>query len=792
METPAITPDLMLITPPQSTESATPLVPPAAAPSLPLGARFDLILAALGLVLALIVLGLAHSGTPSPLPATAPADQFAAGRAMEKLVHIAAEPHATGTAANAAVRDYLVRELTTLGYAPQVQSALGTQVSKDASIGGHVHNIVVRVGGQAPGAARQKALMLAAHYDSVATGPGAADDGASVAAILETLRALKSGPALQRDLIVLFSDAEEVGLLGAQAFAAHHPWFKDVGLVLNFEYRGNSGRMLMFETSSQNGKLVEAFAAAPRATGSSLMYEVYRILPNDTDLSVFKRAGVASMNFAAMENPTVYHTQRDRPDQLDQGSLQHQGDLMLALTRQLGNTDLNDLQAENRIYFDVPGIGLVHYAASLALPLAATLAVLFAALLVQGVRGGALRAGRVIGAAILLPLTALLFALGVTLLWTGLAALHPQYATLMEVYNSALYMGAFVALTVGLFMMVQFGLRRWLAVMELATGAMLAWVVLLLLTALIMPGASYVFTWPLVALLPAYAWLISARGRTASADTRLMLLAAAAAPAVFLFAPLIRTLFIALTTQLAGVAVLLLVLLLGILYPLASLLRRRWVFPALTLVGGLGLLAAASLTSTVSPAQPRANTLFYAEDGISGKAMWLSTDAKLDSWTGPLFGANPRQRKVPELFGDRARQYWVAPAPRQHLVPPVMAVLEDRTEGKARWLTLRIKSQRNAPQLKVYGEGVEVLHATLDGAVVTEGAQKEWAMAAYNLGPEGAELKMTVSAGQPFRLRLIDRTYGLPAAAPPRHPDMVIQPLGTSDTIQSVVAVDFK
>lgn len=787
-----MTPGILTATPAAATEAATPSAPPAAAPSLPLGARLGLILAALGLLLALIVLGLANSGTPSPLPASAPVDQFAAGRAMEKLVHIAAGPHATGTAAHAVVRDYLVRELTSLGYAPQVQSALGTQVSKEASIGGRIQNIVVRIGGQASGAPRQKALMLAAHYDSVATGSGAADDGASVAAILETLRALKSGPALQRDLIVLFSDGEEIGMLGAQAFAAQHPWFKDVGLVLNFEYRGNSGRMLMFETSPQNGKLVEALAGTPHATGSSLMYEVYRMLPNDTDLSVFKRTGVASMNFAAMENPTAYHTLLDRPDQLDQGSLQHQGELMLALTRQFGNTDLNDLQAENQIYFDVPGIGLVHYAASLALPLAATLAVLFAVLLVMGVRNGALRAGRVIVAAILVPLTALLFAIGSTLLWTGVAALHPQYATLMEVYNSPLYTGAFVALTIGLFAMVPFGLRRWFAVMELAAGAMLAWVVLLLLTALIVPGASFVFTWPMVSLLPAYAWLISARGRAAQADTRLVLLVAAAAPAVFLFAPLIRTLFIALTTQLAGVAVLLLVLMLGLLSPLAVLLQRRRVFPALPLLGGLGLLVTASLTAAVSPEHPRANTLFYAEDGRSGKAMWLSPDARLDSWNGPLFGASPRQRKVPELFGDRARQYWAAPAPRQHLAAPVMEVIEDRTEGRARWLTLHISSPRNAPQLKMYGEGVEVLHATLDGATVTDGVQKEWAMAAYNLGPAGAELKMKVRAGNPFRLRLIDRTFGLPAAVPPRHPDMIIQPLGTSDTIQSVIAVDFQ
>ena len=100
-----------------------------------------------------------------------------------------------------------------------------------------------------PGRVLGKALLLAAHYDSTRDGPGAADDGASVAAILETLRALKSQPALQNDLICIFTDGEEAGLLGAEAFVAEHPWAKEIGLVLNFEYRGNRGPFFMFETS---------------------------------------------------------------------------------------------------------------------------------------------------------------------------------------------------------------------------------------------------------------------------------------------------------------------------------------------------------------------------------------------------------------------------------------------------------------------------------------------------------------------------------------------------------------
>ena len=99
-----------------------------------------------------------------------------------------------------------------------------------------VRNIVARWRGSGP--AGKKALLLSAHYDSVARGPGAGDDASGVAAILESLRALKAGPAPERDVIILINDGEEVGLFGADVFADEHPWAKDVGVVLNFDARG--------------------------------------------------------------------------------------------------------------------------------------------------------------------------------------------------------------------------------------------------------------------------------------------------------------------------------------------------------------------------------------------------------------------------------------------------------------------------------------------------------------------------------------------------------------------------
>src|SRR5262249_34665330 len=153
----------------------------------------------------------------------------------------AREPHPLGSAAEEPVRAYIMDELKKLGLEPEIQRPRDVDPAAAGSgpLGRReVRNIVARWRGTGP--AGKKALLLSAHYESVPTGPGAGDDASGVAAILEALRALKAWPSRERDIIVLINDGEEVGLFGADVFAAEHPWAGDVGVVLNFEGRGNS------------------------------------------------------------------------------------------------------------------------------------------------------------------------------------------------------------------------------------------------------------------------------------------------------------------------------------------------------------------------------------------------------------------------------------------------------------------------------------------------------------------------------------------------------------------------
>jgi Zn-dependent M28 family amino/carboxypeptidase len=226
--------------------------------------------------------------------------------------------------------------------------------------------------------------LLVAHYDSVPTGSGASDDGAGVAAMLETARALKAGPLPKNDVILLFTDGEERGLLGAQAFADGHSWASDVAVVLNLETRGNTGAARLFEVGDQNGWIIGEFAkAVPYPVANSGSTAGYQLSGSDTDLTVFLDTGLPGLNVAYLEGLAHYHTRLDTVEALDAQSLQHLGSYALALTRQFADADLSRPKEPDAVFFTVLGF-MVHYPAAWSVPFAALAVLLFAAVVTLG------------------------------------------------------------------------------------------------------------------------------------------------------------------------------------------------------------------------------------------------------------------------------------------------------------------------------------------------------------------------------------------------------------------------
>jgi len=435
---------------------------------------------------------------PAVVPASSPPTEFSAERAMAHLQHIARAPHPTGSAENVRVRAYIVEQMTALGLATEVQSTAVLRVPPRFASGATVSNVI----GRSQGSRNTRAVMLVAHYDSVPSGPGASDDGSGVVTLLETMRALKAGPPLQNDVILLATDGEELGLLGAQAFMTEHAWAKDVGVVLNFEARGTCGASMLFETSSGNAWLLRQLAAAaPRPAGSSYMYEFYKRMPNDTDFSVFRRGGLAGLNFAYGGNWTHYHTAKDNLPNLDLRSLQHDGSYALALTRRFGNSDLTKPNDGDAVYFTLFGSTVV-YAQKWAVPLMIAVALLFIGVVILGMKKSRLTLrGVAMG----------FFSWLVSLVGAGLVSTF-GWGALEDssfvnplphgiAYNSSLYASAFLALTIAIAAAVYALVHGRAGHENLTAGALLWWLVALIVASLLFPGASYLFGWPLAASL---------------------------------------------------------------------------------------------------------------------------------------------------------------------------------------------------------------------------------------------------------------------------------------------------
>lgn len=513
--------------------------------------RFVLVLAFVGGVIALT---LCLTKLPPAVAEGAPATEFSSVRALKHLSVIAQRPHPVGSAEHQVVRDYLVRELSRLNGPPEIQTAARDNQPP-------LQNILLRLKGSN---SRGKALMLTAHYDSVASGPGASDDGSGVVTLLETLRALKAGAPLKNDVIFLFTDGEELPVLGARAFIDKNPSAKDVGLVLNFEARGTSGPVFMFETSKSNGTLIKELShAAPRPFTNSLMGDLYKLLPNTTDLTVFKAAGLPGLNFAYIDSAWNYHKAGDNLSNIDERSIQHQGSYALALTRRFGDRDLQNIEAPDVIYFDVLGRKVFSYPQTWNLPLTVILVLFAAGVSILGLRAGRARFSRVIfgmllfaGSTVCAVIVAML--LSKVLPRAGPSGVYYLWILLLLITSMVLLIYAFAA--------------RRIRLSELSMGALLVLVLLAVAVNLLLPGGSFLLTWPLIFSLISLGVSLVLPERLHY--LHLVIVAVCSIPGIVLFTQMIDNVFQGFSLSAPHVLVIIEMLLLGLLTPFLTGWRR--------------------------------------------------------------------------------------------------------------------------------------------------------------------------------------------------------------------------
>ncbi len=722
-------------------------------------------------------LGLSTLRPPAVVPATAPTSVFSAERALGELRPIARAPHAVGSEEHQAVLMLLTDRLRELGFEVEVQGATGFNMLGDIPRAAMVRNIVAR----RRGTHSTGALLLLAHYDAVPRSLGAGDDGFGVAAILETLRAIKDD-SLPNDVVVIFSDAEESGLLGAEAFANLHPYAGDVKMVLNFDARGDRGPVYLFETSVGNSGLLRiAAASGAPLLGNSFITALYRTLPNDTDLSIFLHASApyAGLNFASLDGFLNYHSPTDDILHLDPRTLQSMGDAALPLTRAFARTDLTAIAGNDAIYFNAPMVGLVVYPEGLALPFALLLLVAAMFLAVWGRRSelyglhGGFWGFVAVAMMVVVP-TALSYAA-----WYFVGKMHPGYHEILhgEPYNVSAYFTGFaiLAVTLGVAMQQMFVTR--LRPLDLVIPAFLIWGVLSVVSAIWLPGGSYLVSWPLCsALLGAAWWLHGARrGKRRQMGTALF-----AVPVLFFFAPLIRSAEIGLTMSSIPALVFLMMLVLA-LSALPILLighTWRWVLP-LGFVAGAWAITAAELNAKFGPEQKRPDSLLYLQDADLGKAWWVTFDGETDIWTHQALGDSVTQRSFRRyhLFAQ-VDSLLSAPATSVEAPPPAgVEVLSSRAIAGGRRVHFRITASGpvETVMLRSVRPGLHVTNMVLDGRPLqsADSASSPY-LPRYRMGAEGTillyygmpstgiDVECTFDVVEPLSVMVLVTRSGLP------------------------------
>jgi MFS family permease len=709
------------------------------------------------------------STTPPRIPEKIPPEDFSVQRELEHIKAIAQMPHPVGTEEHEIVRDYITKELKELGLNLEIQKTSTARRTEGGYRIYEVDNIVARL----EGIDNSKAILLMAHYDSAPGAPGANDDGAGVAAILETLRALKAGSQIKNDIIVLISDAEELGLWGAKAFFDEHPWVNEIGVVLNLEARGSKGINLMFETGQNNKWLVNEFAEAARySVGDSLLDAMYQRMPNDTDFSIFKDKGYQGMNFAYIDDWQTYHMPIDDLEHLDKRTLYHHGSPILALARHLGNMNLDAFPDGNAVYFNVFRSLMIIYSDKWVWIFTLFVGLLFVGTIVLGywhkrltVKGlilGFAGSGIFVGIGIAL----------ISLIWRLIGL---RYGELLDRFTRDsdfrnVYLLGLAFLMIAVFSLLYALYSRWASIPDLSTGALLWWLIGMGVISVFIPGGSYLVTWPLLFAILALWEILLVRDAESFSTGRIFLLALLSIPVLLIMIPQFYTFSVAFS--IGGAAFGILGVLLFLFIPYFMIVRKKdvWRFTGVIAFIGLVIILFGLFTLRVKD-QPFLNEVTYHLNSDTDEG--ILAVRYLDDWTSQFIKESVKE----ELFKGLpfyGRDVFKENVQAAKIPSTEVKLLEESTDKGSRTLRLKI-----TPTRKTFRTSAAVLSKTpvvlaeADGKPIDGNELKkkisiehkdgyEFQLSVYGLREEGIELKLTFEGAGPVDIKILDQTFEIP------------------------------
>ncbi len=732
---------------------------------------------------------------PKPLPATAPDSLFSADRAAGYIRDIAASPHPLGSPENVKVRDYIVEQLSEMGLQPRLDTAVVT----GSYLGIHYAASVINIVAHLTGSDNSRAVLLMAHYDSVPTGPGASDDGSGVATILETLRALKASYPLKNDVIAIFTDGEENGMMGAQAIAGNDSLLRQVGVALNFEARGTSGPSLMFETSDGNGWLIEQMAkSGSDIAATSFMYDGYKHLPNNTDFSWLKAKGMSGMNFAFIGDLERYHSEMDNYTNIDERSIQHDGSHALSLTKQFGNLTLPGPGSGNDIYFNFFWPAFFYYPASYVSTISAVAALLFFLMIYIGVKRKMIGLWKSL-ISILLPLgPVVILAVGTFFLWKGIGNSYPEagYFLFDAFYGDGMLLLAVISLALAATSTFFIYMRGFFRSSEMAAGALFWWLVLAVISTFYLPHGAYIFQWPLLFSSSALLLFFIAPKSDFRSPLMLLTLLACAVPGVYFTAQTVYLLYLMGLLPAVTTAIVVLVIL-GMCTVLPHLAivsaPKKWIIPVSAFAVALVIGAVALMSHHLDTHHPKTDSIDYAIDLDNSRAYWISFDDTTDEWTSQYMQHFVSPDSLPDFFPGRRRPDLANSAALIPVRPVSVTLLGDTAYRGAQEVTLLVKPPEAGTPIMLHSpKGSQVISASVDGhpipdsvAIFPTGKLDNWTLYCYGFPAAGCTVSLVLPAGQELNLTTVCTLAGLPEAGGlpefPRPGSIMRRPFVTTD-----------
>ena len=637
---------------------------------------------------------------------------FSIENALDHLRIISKKPHYTGSEYHSVVRDYILNELKNMGLETEIQNQV---VTRFCCVGTNTSNIIGTIKGSSNG----KSLVLLTHYDSRHHASfGASDAGSGVVTILEGVRSFLSKNTIPiNDIHLVFTDAEEIGLLGAQAFVKNHSLVDNIGLVLNFEARGSGGpSYMLMETNGKNGVLISEFINANPGfpAANSLMYSIYKMLPNDTDLTVFReQANINGFNFAFIGDHFDYHTSLDSFERLDRNTLIHQADYIMSMLNHFSKINLSNLDSENDyVYLNFPILKMLHYPYSWIYPLLIFSIIFFLFIIYLGLAINKLSIQGILNG--ILALTISLFTcLSITIiLWKTISYFNPDYADILHgfTYNGYYYITAFIFLNIFCLFSIYYRFFKNSSGLDLTIMPIGFWLIINVLISIYLKGAAY-FIIPVNLVLFSILLIYFSNFK---GNKKMLLWTFFSVPLIYIFAPQLKMFPVGLGLDNLFITSFFLVLIFVLLLPVFSNFAFKNQIKNLTLLIAIVFFALAFLNNDYDVNSKKPNSILYYSDLDSKQSYWLSRNENLDEFTSQFFKKNESIQEA-SFFSSSSK--YGTPHKQSALADFIkfsssdIQILKDTIIGDKRNLKLKVTPERKINKIDLTTDDPFVLNS---------------------------------------------------------------------------------